>query len=303
MHALSKLTIVLATFAILGQSSPVLPPSDAGAPKFEMASIKPTTKLGSGPMNSLASELIKNGARQCSGGLFRIPEAPLNLLVQLAYNVKDFQVVGGPSWANSDRYEIIAKAEGNAGFQQMQPMLQSLLADRFKLTFHRESKERWIYELVVDRRGLKIEAAKAGSCVTLSNNPPPFAPGNHPKFCGGIWKMLRADPEPKIRMEGIEISMPKLIELLSDQVGRTVLDKTGYIEKFDFHLEYAAAGPFAAFSNSAPPGDPTKAASSGNSSTPSIFDALREQLGLQLKSAKGPVDVLVLDHVSRPGEN
>jgi uncharacterized protein (TIGR03435 family) len=182
----------------------------------------------------------------------------------------------------------MAKAGGNATLDQMRPMLQALLADRFHLMVRREAKELPFYELTAARGGLRIEAAKEGSCVTFApNNPPPrpdpsrsFRPLN---LCGGVNRSVAsAAPERRDLIEAVGISMPRLIEMVSDEVGRTIVDKTGFIGPFDFRLEFAP-----------------ESASGGNLSSPSIATALQEQLGLQLKSARGPVEVLVIDHVER----
>ena len=92
-----------------------------------------------------------------------MPNAPVHLLIELAYNAKDFQIVGAPSWANSEGYDVTAKAEGNATFETMRPMLQSLLADRFKLRLHRETRDLPVYELVEAKGGLKIAPDRCGA--------------------------------------------------------------------------------------------------------------------------------------------
>lgn len=171
-------------------------------------------------------------------------------------------------------------------------MLQSLLADRFNLTLRRETKELPFYELTAARGGLKIEAAKEGSCVTFDpNNPPPRPDPNRPfrplNFCGGVNRSVAsAAPERRDLIEAAGISMPRLIEMVSDEVGRTIVDKTGFTGTFNLRLEFAP-----------------ESASGANLSGPSISTALQEQLGLQLKSARGPVEVLVIDHAETPTAN
>jgi uncharacterized protein (TIGR03435 family) len=250
--------------------------------------------------------LLRAMARNSRGGRFDMEAVPLNYLIQLAYNVKDFQVLGGPSWANSNGYDIIAKAEGNATFDQMRPMLQSLLTDRFKLRLRRETKEIPVYELVVAKGGLKLMASKDGSCVTFDPNsaPPPYDPKKPRHLCGAITRQMVSVPERKDRIEAFGISMPGLIDILSDEVGRTVLDMTGFTETFDFNLEFVSDK---AIGNTglgpAPIGNPGRPAPSINLSGPSIFDSLQKQLGLRLESAKGPAEMLVIDSVERPSEN
>jgi uncharacterized protein (TIGR03435 family) len=158
----------------------------------------------------------------------------------VAYNVGDFQVTGGHSCVNSDGYDIIAKADGNATFAQMRPMLQSLLADRFQLTLHRETQDLPVYELAAAKGGLKIVAAKDGCVEFDPKNPPPLPPWQrHPpplNLCDGVRYTLDNEPQTKETIEGRGISMPRLIEFLSDDLGRIVLDKTGFTEKFDLGL-------------------------------------------------------------------
>ncbi|HEV8413505.1 MAG TPA: M56 family metallopeptidase [Bryobacteraceae bacterium] len=263
-------------------------PATAAA-KFEVASIKLNTRSspvdpGNGPVSIITLNFLRGIAYSSRGGRFNMERVPLTFLIELAYNVKDAQLLGGPSWATSDRYEVSAKAEDNATFEQMRPMLRSLLADRFKLELHRETKEAPAYELAAARGGLKIIASKE-SCTTVDPNSPPPPPNpKSPPPCGSVRRALLRSGE---RIEAFGISMPKLIEMLSDTVGRTILDKTGFTEMFDVHLEFAT----------------DEAISNGLSAGPSIFAALQEQLGLRLESAKRPGEFLVIDHAERPSEN
>jgi uncharacterized protein (TIGR03435 family) len=261
-------------------------------PKFEVASIKPITGRSFDTGNMVDLNFIRGMARASRDGRFFMTGVPLHYLIQLGYNVRDFQVLGGPSWTNSDGYEVIAKAEGNASFDQMRPMLQALLAERFNLMLHRETRELPVHELTVAKGGLKIVAAKEGSCVTLDpNNPPPLKPGSPPpplNICGGVRRQMAGAPPERIdRIAAVGISMARLIEMLSDELGSTVLDKTGFTGTFDLHLEFAR----------------DEAIVNGTSSGPSLATAVQDQLGLRLQSAKGPVEVLVIDSVQRPSEN
>jgi uncharacterized protein (TIGR03435 family) len=293
--------------AIRAQSPQAAAPSAASpTAKFDVASVKPVRGGSNRPPDSIELNLLMALPHASRNGRLSMRSVPLTLLIQFAYNVKDFQILGGPSWANSDRYEVDAKAEGNATFEQMRPMLQSLLADRFKLTLRHETGELPIDELVVAKGGLKIVAAKEGSCVPFDPDAlRPRLDPRHPRplnVCGGVTRsVLGAAPERRERIEAIGISMSKLIELISGDVGRTVVDKTGFAGTFNFQLEFSPEN--ASGFGVAPPGDPGSPAPSANLSGPSIFTALQEQLGLQLRPAKGPVEVLVIDHVERPSEN
>jgi uncharacterized protein (TIGR03435 family) len=137
------LTAVSLASAALGQTQ--APPL---RPQFEVASIKPNFGM---------ERKVSIGAT--SPGTFKAENVWLRFLIQMAWNVKDFQVSGGPGWAGSDRFDIVARTDGRAGFEQMRPMLQTLLEDRFRLVFHRESKELPVYALVAGRGGFKLHAS------------------------------------------------------------------------------------------------------------------------------------------------
>jgi uncharacterized protein (TIGR03435 family) len=206
------------------------------------------------------------------------------VLIELAYNVRDFQIQNLPSWGTSEKYEVIAKARDNATFEQMRPMLRSLLADRFQLALHRETRELPIYRLTIAKGGLRIVGAKEGSCITLDPDhpqPPPDPGKPHAPFCGGVVRMRNS-------IEAGAISMPKLSEILSDEVRRTVTDNTGFAEAFNLHLEFAP--------DLSANGPETQAGDS-------IFTALQNQMGLRLEATKGPVEVLEIDRAERPSGN
>jgi uncharacterized protein (TIGR03435 family) len=198
-------------------------------------------------------------------------------LLTMAYQVRDFQISGGPGWVNSDRYDIEAKTGGIATPKQVQQMLRTLVEGRFKLKIHRETKELPIYELAVAKGGLKIQPAKEGSCIELDPSKQVPTDRQASEFCG--YSGMRGGS-----LEATKQKMPDLAMSLSFILARTVIDKTGLKEAFDIHLAFAPLnGP--------------------DSTGPSIFTAVQEQLGLRLESGKGPVEVLAIDEVERPSEN
>jgi uncharacterized protein (TIGR03435 family) len=225
--------------------------------------------------------------------------------MQAAYHVQPFQIAGGPEWVQSDGYAIDAKAEGNATFEQMRPMLQSLLADRFQLRFHRESREMPVYALVPARGGLKLSPPLDGSCVDetqlvgpLANpgarlQPPGQGDPTPAPRCGGLDVPLEARGA---RMRGGKVPMAEFVRILSQVLGRTVTDQTGFSGVFDVNLAFLPDDSTAGLP-SPPPG-----AIPADTASPSIFSAV-EQLGLRLESTKGPVEVLVIDHAERPSDN
>ena len=265
--------------------------SSTAGPAFEVASVKPHKDMR--PLTTIDLTFLQRVGQSSSNGRFNMAGVPLTVLIALAYNVKESQVTGWPSWANSDGYDIAAKAEGDATFEQMRPMLRALLVERFRLTLRREARESPIYELVAAKSGLRLVAEKEGDCVQPNATFPPALPkpGQPParlNICGGVRRqMMSPPPERRDRIEAVGMSMPKLAELLSNEVSRDVVDKTGFRETFDFTLEFA----------------PEEAVGAAGSSSPTIFAALQEQLGLRLQPAKGTVEVLVIDHVDKPSAN
>jgi uncharacterized protein (TIGR03435 family) len=282
--------LVLTGLANTPQTRAQSPGATGSRPEFEVASIKP---------NAFA-----NGVATFPypfGGRITATNVNLKTLIAFAYKVRNFEISGGPGWIDSDRYDVTAKAaESNIGVEQYQLMLQSLLADRFKLAVHRETKEMPVYVVLAAKNGPRLPEASPGSCVTFGPDspPPPRAPGqSSPLVCGGF-------SMGPYSLEGRKLSMTQLVNALSIIVGRPVTDKTGFTGTFDVHLEFAPEG--TAGRGQGGFGPPGLAADSANPDTsrPSIFTALQEQLGLKLESQKALADVLVIDYLERaPREN
>ena len=228
---------------------------------FEVASIRPTVADSHGA----AFRGLPDGGFQATG-------ATLRSLMTFAYNVRDFQISGGPGWAGSDRYDIVAKPAQTAAVgsrqDQLRERVRALLEERFHLAIHRETKEQSLYALV-GKSGSKLEASKGAGEGRLQ------------------WR------RNEITGEGLQ--MQTLAPALGDIVGRPVIDKTGLAGRFDVHLEWTP-DPNQGFGNFGAP-------SPSNPDGPSIFTALQEQLGLRLESEKGPVDMIVIDRVEKPSEN
>jgi uncharacterized protein (TIGR03435 family) len=256
----------------------------APRPEFEVASIKLNKSASFGAM-----------LRPGPGGRFSATNIPLQLLVTFAYKIKDFQLSGAPPWLMSERYDIEAKAEGNPGFDGMLPMVQVLLEDRLQLKFHRETKEMQVYGLEVAKAG-KLHPAQGECGPPPSSPPPPPAPRKMPTaFCGGFMMFPG-------HLNGQKVTIEQLLDPLSRFTGQTVLDKTNLTGKYDINLEYTPEqGQFQAPPGGAPPGLPPLPPIDPNG--PSLFTALQEQLGLKLESQKGPVEIIVVDHIERPSEN
>lgn len=206
---------------------------------------------------------------------------PLRLLVVRAFNVRVFQVVGGPAWIDSTRFDIVGRGGENPTEEQARLMLRQLLFDRFKLRVRTEMRELPVYDLLVARTTgtlgpqLKPSTAQCSEAPTGAGNP-----------CGmsGSFGTEHGD------LEAVGQPLDRLATQLSTAVDRIVFNKTGLAGRFDFHITWGSGG-----FGSADVGRPDDA--------PSIFTAVQEQLGLKLTSSKGPVQVVVIDSIERPSEN
>jgi len=269
--------LVLGSWHALAQSA-------APRPEFEVASIK-LNKSG-----DLRAMIVPPG-----GGRFTATNIPFQFLITVAFQIKDFQLIGAPAWVRSERYDIEAKAAGNPGRDEVEKMVQTLLEDRLQFKFHRETKELPIYALVVAKAG-KLHPAE-GECPPRPEGPPPLPePGKLPTaFCGGFF----AFPG---HLSGQKVPITQLLNLLSSFTGRNVIDKTNLTGKYDIDLQYTPEqGQFPALPGGAPPGMPPLPSIDPNG--PTLFTALQEQLGLKLESQKAPVEMIVIDSIERPSEN
>jgi bla regulator protein blaR1 len=306
-HKLSgakKITLAMAGLAALAApvvigviSPPLIEAESPAATRFDVASIKPTTQPGP-DIQGLGN------VRILPGGRLLAEKVLLRYFIQSAYEVKPFQVSGGPAWINSAHYDIDAKAEGNPNRGQMHLMMRALLEDRFNLKLHHETKQLPVYEVTVAKGGPRLPKPKEGGCIAPDPNagPLPPAPGE-PIPCGRIRMMMSPSGA---QMRGDKVSMMDLVNILSNVLGRTVIDKTGFQGTFDVHLEFTADETLGGLPRP-PPALPPSGDSIRSAALPdshgNIFAAIQEQLGLKLKPAKGPAHMLVIDSVERPSAN
>ena len=270
---------------LIGPSLGAQTPANAA---FEVASVRPN-KSGDGR--------VMLGMQP--GGRFTATNVPLRLLVRQAFNVQDFQIVGGPDWITSDRFDVVAKAPDGVEFTAdvMRPMLRSLLAERFKLASHNETRDMAIYALMKARPDGKLGAGLTPAAVDCAaargrrgGGPPPAPPQPGQKMeCG-----MMIGPG---RLNAGGMPMSNLATALAPQVGRIVIDKTELTGNYDFEVTYAPEALGGGVG--APPlvnGNPIQV----DPNAPNLFTALQEQLGLKLDSQRGPVDVVVIDRLEQP---
>lgn len=258
-------------------------------PAFQVASIKPNTQTGPN----------FRGVRPEPGGRLTVHNAPLLMLIQNAYQLQAYQVIGGPEWVNTDGYDIEAKPDHDTDRPEMLRMLQTLLADRFKLAIHRETRELPVYGLAAAKGGLRMPPPKDPNCGAIESSGAPQPPAGEAP-CGRVMIDMSMGG---IRMLGRTVEMSRLVEILAAALGRPVLDRTGFSGKLDVSLKFTRDEMTEGLPGSGGSRDPSDTIAPGNPGMPNIAAALEEQLGLKLEKTKGPVEVVVIDHVERPTAN
>jgi len=258
-------------------------PARGSGPSFEVASVKPNTSAEAGASFGLRP-----------GGQIEVRNNTLRNMVRNAYQLQNFQIVGGPDWFDRDRFDITAKApDPNATPQQLLQMVQSLLADRFKLVVRRETREVAVYALTVARAdgrlGPKLERSTT-DCAAIVDAARRGAPPPEPRADGRPLCGTRASPG---RVIAGGVTMSDLARNISNAAGRLVVDRTALAGAFDLELEFTQEIPPAA-AQALPnlPAPPENGAS--------LFTAVQEQLGLKLDPARAPADVVVIDSAARP---
>jgi uncharacterized protein (TIGR03435 family) len=266
--------------------------ADSNAVSFEVASIKPNKSANGGSFVG----------RQ-PGGRFGAQNATLLELIQFAYQAQPFRVMGGPDWVRSARWDVVAKLAAvplpapNGAPDDTLLALRALLRTRFNLVIRSETQQLSIYALVTARSDGRLGPRMSRSTVDCNallaarrgGGSAPPAPGDRP--CG-----LRGRVGS---VQSIGAPLLEFADLLSERVQRPVIDRTGLTGTWDFTMTYAAepsqiAPGVLAPGTQPPPADPN---------APSLFTALQEQLGLKLESARGAVEVLVVERAERPAED
>ena len=267
-------SVCVAVIALHSPSAAQVVKSDGPKPQFEVATVRPNN---SGESNA------SMGPRP--GGRLVGTNQTAHNLIRNAFNLQPYQIVGGPDWMDSDRFDIIAKAaeadldeKGMMPFPQFALRLQALLEDRFKMVTRWETREMPVYALVVvteGKLGPKL-SVHTGDCNRNPGLPPP-TPRPSTGFCGTRSNMTPAGAT----VTGAGISFDGFARNLSNAAGRFVVNKTGLTGAYDLELTFT----------------PDQSAATAG---PSLFTAMQEQLGLKLESQRAPVEVLVVDKLERP---
>jgi uncharacterized protein (TIGR03435 family) len=256
---------------------------EAELPAFEVASVKPRTGEPAPPASP-------------SPGRFVYSDATLITLISFAFDVQDFQVIGGPDWIRSSRFDVSAKAAATPSQNQMRLMVRRLLVDRFGVRSHAETRDMPLYAMVKAKADGRLGDRLTPSTIdcpaileaqTLSSAQPSGAP----PVC--LWRIGFGPAGALMTLDGAPL--PRFARLLQPMLGRLVIDRTGLAGTFNIQLEFAPEQTAARFA--LPP--PTRADAAPRDGL-SLFTALEEQLGLSLESVRGPVPVVVIDSAQQP---
>lgn len=229
----------------------------------------------------------------------------LKALLTVAYGIKVYQI-SGPGWLDTEPYDIVATVPEGATKEQFNEMLQNLLLDRFALKLHHETKDLPLYELSVAKNGTTMKASNIDPNAPVGMPPgPPALKDGFPGIPPGRKAMVTAMSNGNAWTSAAGQSISALVDLLGNQLGAPVVDKTGLAGLYDFTLNFAlepgrSLGPLAPpLPPSAAPSPALPGAANDPNEPPAIAAAIQEQLGLRLERKKGPVDVLVIDHAGK----
>jgi len=244
---------------------------------FEVATIKPAAQADlQGVYGNLFPMIMRGGPGTSNPGQISFKNASFRSILMSAYALKQYQI-SGPDWIRTTGFNIEAKLPAGATREQLKPMLQALLAERFHLTVHRETRDLPVFALVIAKSGPKL------------------ATGKDPEDGGGSFGAWKGNP----RRVATNETMRGLAEFLSPFLERPVIDQTGLTGRYDFTLYWAAEYPMVRVAPKAP-----RAEEATPDPAPAIFQAVQDQLGLKLDPRKAPIEILVVDRVEKiPTEN
>jgi uncharacterized protein (TIGR03435 family) len=242
-----------------------LPPGVPPDLRFEVASVKPAHGDPYGWVRPAAG-YQRYEALNCS----------ISLMLQVAFRIRAEQIVGIPGWLDSQRFDMQAKAEKPSTADELHVMLLNMLVDRLHLKYHREQKDMQMYALRVSKEGAKLSSRESAA--------------------GDTWVDLHGH-NLQTKMQGINARMDFLAFRLAEELDRPVTDMTGLKGTYDFEVNYTRELP-----RTFPEGGKING-EEPDTSGPTLFAALKQQIGLELKAEKGPVDVIVIDHAEQLNEN
>jgi uncharacterized protein (TIGR03435 family) len=302
----------------------------AGGQTFDVATVKPAALPTPNGRGMIMIGRPTGGPGTNDPGRIHYPFTNLKTLLQNAYDVKDFQI-SGPDWLATERFDIQATMPPETTKEQFKVMLQNLLAERFKMTVHRETKELPMYSMIVGKSGPKLKesppetsAAPSDADDTPKGPPPLPAPGQmkfdaegFPKMplpAGGRGGMFQMMMPGRSRLIATRQTMQELAERLSSVLTKPVIDATGLKAKYDFTLTYSPEGLSSGgglFPGAPPPpppggggGEEARKNMPEVEAPQDLFSAIQAQLGLKLEPKKGPVTLLVVDKAEKtPTEN
>jgi uncharacterized protein (TIGR03435 family) len=278
MAAISMPTVIITTPAPMMAQAPQVKSGTARTLQFEVASVKPNA-------SGAAARIVRTPE-----GLTAI-NTEFTTLLEMAFQTRLLDLSGVPESLRSKRFDIVAKASGRLSGDEHWDMVQTLLLERFKLTFHRETKDAQVYALTLASSGSGNPGTRLGPKLSRSADPDCPANQDDSNFCGVISRLGT--------MTGQRVSMARIAREMSPIAGRPVQNETKLAGNFDFRLTWAS-------DQSLSKVDSEKVDAGGippDPSSPSFFSAVKEQLGLKLESKKGQVEILVIDHAEQPSDN
>jgi uncharacterized protein (TIGR03435 family) len=255
-------------------------------PQFEVASVKPAA-----PRYGSDQGGVSGGPGTSDPVRFTGTNRSIVALVMHAYNVKRHQVVA-PGWMETTRFDVHAKVPPGATRDSFRRMLQHLLADRFKLEIHRETKESAVFDLVQVKGGHKLpEYVEDSAAVKVRRAGTGLGRVPRP----GMVIVWSPTGKSAITVESLGMPMAQIVGTLSNYVGKPVTDATGLTGKYNLKLSFDRQGLAGADGDH----DATAGHASEPSGAPSLFKALQEQLGLKLEQRKGTIELIVLDKAEK----
>jgi bla regulator protein blaR1 len=291
------LACVVAVGLVIGMSPLIVAaPQGQPGPAFEVASVKPSAPVP--PNGGVYFGPPRGGPGTPDPGLITWSYSTLRALLMTAYDIKTYQV-SGPDWLNTERYDIVAKVPPGATKEQVNVMWQKLLAERFGVVLHHESKEFQVEELVVDKGGSKLKETAWDPASPLPPGPPQR--DNHGGLASPGQVNTISPRENGARVHTVAKAQPisQLTATFTNVLNRPVLDKTGLAGKYDYTLDYVIEG--FAFPLAPSGQGPGPAAAPGNAGEPGpdLAAAIQQQLGLKLVRSKAMLDVIVIDKAEK----